>query len=796
MDVDIVKQCLCYNNKSEETQIHGGKMRYSLISMFLLVSISICAQTIIQPQNIEINKVGNHINLLFDSVPSAAGYRIESSQSINGPFLPIGFTYTNSYSLSINEDYRSCFYRVVSIFNDETQQTQINENTLFVDESFQNAVLFITDSYIVLNRTRVYLTELFPNQILVSSPFNLAPSGFIRKITEIEENNNYVVLRTELATLAEIADQISIQSIRQLTADDIESTEYYIRGVTYERGRTDRTTIVYNFNNVSIDMGDPEVHSVLNGDISMNIDYLFDLDISIITHINKAQFQVDINGACNLNTSCTIINGTITKSISILKHKFIPFFIPGTPIFITPEFILKLEMSYTGNGTISVSLNETYDYHAGIVYQDNQWIHFYDGNNNFQATPPEISEDYSLNIGIGPDIRFKVFDVVGPFFNALGGVDAYTNYNTDPWKVGRVYLNGNIGFSIDAFVANISSGLFNIEIFSQTMFEYYKIKTPVITPSGGCFNQVQNSSIFCDTPNVEIRYTTDGSEPTESSNLYMSPFQLDVSSIIVAKAFKADYPPSESAQEDYTYYCLSPEISPSDGTYYGEIGITMSCTTENVQIRYTFNGSEPTQDSQLYTGIIHINTSGIICAKAFKDGWTASTISSRTYNIVCNNIIVNGYFTEGEESWNIVDFSVGSSHSIILDNGNTYIQLNHLYPGLHGSWNALGQEVRSRLIQGCTYKVSVDYKLNASIYNNSFKIRFADNSLIMHSSVISPLVDGQYAINDDNWHKIEATFLCTWDNPQSSEPMLAIFFDYDSVGYLCIDNVILELLEQ
>ena len=119
-----------------------------------------------------------------------------------------------------------------------------------------------------------------------------------------------------------------------------------------------------------------------------------------------------------------------------------------------------------------------------------------------------------------------------------------------------------------------------------------------------------------------------------------------------------------------------------------------------------------------------------------------------------------------------------------------------MYPGLHGSWNALGQEVRSRLIQGCTYKVSVDYKLNASIYNNSFKIRFADNSLIMHSSVISPLVDGQYAINDDNWHKIEATFLCTWDNPQSSEPMLAIFFDYDSVGYLCIDNVILELLEQ
>ena len=45
-------------------------------------------------------------------------------------------------------------------------------------------------------------------------------------------------------------------------------------------------------------------------------------------------------------------------------------------------------------------------------------------------------------------------------------------------------------------------------------------------------------TIQCDTPDVEIKYTTDDSEPSESSNLYTKEFEVEPSATIKARAYK------------------------------------------------------------------------------------------------------------------------------------------------------------------------------------------------------------------------------------------------------------------
>lgn len=367
-------------------------MKQLFISFFLLISIMIYAQITPQPQNIEIDIVGEYVNLSFDSVPTAVCYRIESSNNAYGPFTPIGFCVTNHCDFAVKDNAAAQFYRVIALGTDATNHTVLSENTFVVDSAFQDAVMFITDSYIVLDRMRVLTSAFYVDQVLISSPFDLSPSGFMRKVTDVEEANNYVVLRTVLASLAEVADQISVQSTRQLTVDDIESTEYYLRGVTYERSRNDRYTITYPFNSVAIGLGEfgnPSDLLVLDGDVSMNISYIFDLDLGMFAHINNAQFQVSVLGNCNLSTSTTI-SGSATASIPVLKHKFTPFPIPDTPLWITPEVMLQLKLTYDGNETITTSLEECYNYNAGIVYQNSQWIPFHNGNNQFQFNPPEF----------------------------------------------------------------------------------------------------------------------------------------------------------------------------------------------------------------------------------------------------------------------------------------------------------------------------------------------------------------------------------------------------------------------
>jgi hexosaminidase len=58
------------------------------------------------------------------------------------------------------------------------------------------------------------------------------------------------------------------------------------------------------------------------------------------------------------------------------------------------------------------------------------------------------------------------------------------------------------------------------------------------------FNRPLTISMTCPDPDAEIRYTTDGSEPTEKSSLYKSSFVILKTCTIKAKAFKKGSVPS------------------------------------------------------------------------------------------------------------------------------------------------------------------------------------------------------------------------------------------------------------
>ena len=49
-----------------------------------------------------------------------------------------------------------------------------------------------------------------------------------------------------------------------------------------------------------------------------------------------------------------------------------------------------------------------------------------------------------------------------------------------------------------------------------------KVTIPTITPNGGTYSSVTIVTISCPTEGSQIRYTTDGSEPTLSSLVYIN----------------------------------------------------------------------------------------------------------------------------------------------------------------------------------------------------------------------------------------------------------------------------------
>jgi hypothetical protein len=70
------------------------------------------------------------------------------------------------------------------------------------------------------------------------------------------------------------------------------------------------------------------------------------------------------------------------------------------------------------------------------------------------------------------------------------------------------------------------------------------LNTPVITPNEGFYYVPQTVSITCSDVDAVIRYTTDGSVPTENSTIYTAPFTVSTTTTIKAKAWKTGMTPS------------------------------------------------------------------------------------------------------------------------------------------------------------------------------------------------------------------------------------------------------------
>ncbi|MBN1962489.1 MAG: chitobiase/beta-hexosaminidase C-terminal domain-containing protein [Deltaproteobacteria bacterium] len=162
---------------------------------------------------------------------------------------------------------------------------------------------------------------------------------------------------------------------------------------------------------------------------------------------------------------------------------------------------------------------------------------------------------------------------------------------------------------------------------------------PIITPNGGEVAIGDEVTITCATNGVDIRYTTDGSDPTEVSNLYNNPIIINQNVTIKARAFGEQSTQSNIVSATYTIAINPPQkvaapiFSPGSGELQNGALVAITCSTDDATIYYTTDGSVPTISDQEYTTPISITQNLTIRARAFKAGFIDSNIAQAQYTI-------------------------------------------------------------------------------------------------------------------------------------------------------------------
>lgn len=164
----------------------------------------------------------------------------------------------------------------------------------------------------------------------------------------------------------------------------------------------------------------------------------------------------------------------------------------------------------------------------------------------------------------------------------------------------------------------------------------YIVKVPEFSlDDSETFDDVQQLSLTA--KSGDIYYTTDGTEPTEKSKKYDEPIQIsEGETTIKAIAVNKKGVPSLTEIKTYTVELPiedAPAVTPSTGQYDEPVQITIQ-VPDGYTAYYTMDRSDPTTESNLYTGPIEMPAGSTIFKAVLVNGkGRLSGVTTRNYEL-------------------------------------------------------------------------------------------------------------------------------------------------------------------
>jgi alpha-tubulin suppressor-like RCC1 family protein len=262
----------------------------------------------------------------------------------------------------------------------------------------------------------------------------------------------------------------------------------------------------------------------------------------------------------------------------------------------------------------------------------NGWSLF-DAAINWATTPPKVPTP-AISPGSGTYTTAQTVTITCSTC-PTGTTLRYTTNGTTPTSSSPVY---SAPFSVSTATQVQARGFkqpgwVDSDTGSATLtFNYGTRPQPSISPAPGTYFDVVQVSITASAGD-EIRYTTNGSTPTQSSALYTGPFTLDYTATVKAVAFRVDWTQSPVATATYTMAVGTPTLSPPGGSYGAAQSVTVTTVSPGADLHYTLNGGEPTQaDATIASGSsILIAHSLTLKVAGWRTGWSTSGLATGTY---------------------------------------------------------------------------------------------------------------------------------------------------------------------
>jgi hypothetical protein len=253
----------------------------------------------------------------------------------------------------------------------------------------------------------------------------------------------------------------------------------------------------------------------------------------------------------------------------------------------------------------------------------------------------------------------------GVYFNAMavtmssgttGAELRYTLDGSEPTSGSTLYTEGDAGFQLASNSATPGNRVVRVKGFkngyvtSEEVRRTYtfNVATPTIDVAGGSFTNNVDVNIDTETTGETIRFTTNGSVPTESDPVWVNG-SFGTDGPLLVRAFRTGFNPSTVISNKFNFTVAAPTIDVASGTYSNDVVITVTGGTTGANYHYTFDGTTPTGASPSVTsgGTItnRVNaiggTNSVLKVVGIKAGYVNSAVVQATYALTCDAPVVS-----------------------------------------------------------------------------------------------------------------------------------------------------------
>ena len=345
----------------------------------------------------------------------------------------------------------------------ENNPAGIPETTEVLDEestSRLDSQVGADDFTLVFSSIDAGIEDLDEGDVLVAGVTGNTPEGLLRHIRRIERTDTEVRVFTEQASLTDAIGSGTASVQQTLSPSMVQTRLLLTNGVRLSSAPAKQTgapafsitldqAVIFDSDGDSTTTGD-QVRA--SGGIRLEPSFSFDLDIDN-SRIERLDFQSSVNVRSNLSleaqTQLLEIQGT--KELAEYRLQPTIVLVGGfVPVVIVPKIVVVATARGEVRAGVRTGIQRTDNLNVEVLYAGG-WSFDTDRESSYDFVPPSLFAEAEIKGRIGPEFKYNLYGVAGPFVSGGWYTDFVFTPASNPWWTLTGGLVGTAGVQAEIF---------------------------------------------------------------------------------------------------------------------------------------------------------------------------------------------------------------------------------------------------------------------------------------------------------------------------------------------------------